>query len=442
MKKKINKFKDALIKTLVSKLSITIYSILVSVLIWFIVCINVYPTAPVTIRGIKIAEIDLTGTFAAQNNLSVITPLIDSVDIKIKGDRTQVGSIKPEQLSARVVVDTVTKPGDYSLKIEIDNNSGIDYEEIVTIEPAYVNVSFDEIIEKKFDVVAEIPNILVSDGEMYIDELVCTPNTITIKGPLAQINSIEKCVAVVEESGEFSESRVAQTSNLVLYKKDNSIIISNDIVIPKTNFSVDIPILMRRTLNFEFELRNAPSYFNQDLFKSNFTLSSNNITVGAPKDSINTFSWSLGYIDLREVIPGYQKVFMIELPGNFKNISNITEVTATFNSEGYSTKSVTVNSEDFAIINKPQNYNIITDTKRLTLEIFGPAEDLELISAEDITVQIDLYSQSMQNPRFYTPVKILIENYPNCWASNQNITVNLSSEYIPPATSTTTTKTG
>jgi YbbR domain-containing protein len=353
-KRKGIKFKKIAIKTFTGKFALMVYSIFIAILVWFIISVTIYPIAPKTINGVKLAPVTLNGQLA---NLSVVSPLLDKVSVQIQGDRTQVGMLKSDVLTAKVIVDEVTGAGEYSLKIGIENHSGVEFE-VLKIEPARINITFDKIIEKRFDVTVEAMNVSVAEDDMFIDETTISPNVITIKGPAAQINSIDKCVAVVEDSGDFSESYTTHTSKIVLYTADNAILSQNSLTVPTTDFSVNINILTRKILNFDFEINNAPAYLDVNALKSHFKLSESSITIAAPKDSISNLSqtFTLGYIDLREILPNYSNTFSVELPSNFKNISNITSVVATLDPDIYSERNITIKSDNFTVINMPTGY--------------------------------------------------------------------------------------
>ncbi|GHU56567.1 hypothetical protein FACS1894132_14100 [Clostridia bacterium] len=411
----VKKVKKIAAKTLTSKVALMVYSVFISILVWVIVSISIYPTAPRTISGVKLDAITLSNP---ASKLSPITAVLKEFDVQIKGNRTQVGSIRADELTVRAVTDEVTKADEYTLRLVVDNHSGIAFETL-KIQPATITVSFDEIIEKRFSVTAEAPNISVAQSgvDMFIDSIKLSPETVTIKGPAKQINAINTCVVTVDDKGQFSESISTHSSKLTLYTADNAVLNQSGLTVPQTDFAVNISILTKKTLSLDFELKNAPTYLDIAKVKSNFNLSSKEITIAAPNDSINNFSQSLGYIDLRDVKPGYVKVFNLELPESFKNISNITTVVATFNSEDYAEKSIIVKRENFSFVNIPLGYGVKIDDISKTLHLIGSEETLDKITVEDITLEIDLSNEKLRNLTFNKTFKVIIEKYPGCWAS-------------------------
>jgi YbbR domain-containing protein len=430
------KFKKMALKTFTGKFALMVYSIFISILVWFIISVTIYPTAPKTISGVKLAPVTLGGQLA---NLSVVSPLLEKVTVQIQGNRTEVGMLKADSLTAKIVVDEVTGAGEYNLKIDIENRSGIEFD-VLRIEPERINVTFDRIIEKRFDVTVDALNISVAEDDMFIDETTIFPNTVTIKGPAAQINSIDQCVAVLSDTEDLTDSYTTHTSKIVLYTADNAVLSQNSLTVPVTDFTVNINILTKKTLYFDFGVNNAPAYLDVDALKSHFNLSENSITIAAPKDSISNLSQTLtlGYIDLREILPDYSHNFAVNLPENFKNLSNINNVTATLTPDFYSQRKITIKNDNFNIINIPTGYAFDLNNLSKNITIIGPQSSLDTITAEDIIAEIDLIDESMLNLTFNKTFKILISQYPDCWAilADGDNYVTLSATTINPTVTT------
>ena len=87
-----------------------IYSVLIAIIAWFIISITVYPT-PKTLSNIPV-EVDITGTSAEENGLSVISYETKKVTVTIQGNRSSIGSLSADDLVASAVVENVTSAGE------------------------------------------------------------------------------------------------------------------------------------------------------------------------------------------------------------------------------------------------------------------------------------------------------------------------------------------
>ena len=179
--------------------SLVIYSLIGAIVGWFIISMTVYPTTPKTITNVPL-EIDISGTSAQRNNLSVVSQDIEEVTVQISGERSQIGNMKPQDLTAKAIIDNVSMSGEYDLEIEVESNKNVKFE-VTSISPKKVKVNFDEMITQEIEVTPKAPNITIADG-FYKDDLVCTPSTITVSGPRMQIEKITSCVVSTDLSTE------------------------------------------------------------------------------------------------------------------------------------------------------------------------------------------------------------------------------------------------
>lgn len=390
--------------------SLVIYSIIGAIVGWFIISMTVYPTTPKTITNVPL-EIDISGTSAQRNNLSVVSQDIEEVTVQISGERSQIGNMKPQDLTAKAIIDNVSMSGEYDLEIEVESNKNVKFE-VTSISPKKVKVNFDEMITQEIEVTPKAPNITIADG-FYKDDLVCTPSTITVSGPRMQIEKITSCVVSTDLSTELSSSYSTQTNNIVFYNNGTEFD-TEGLNIPTTDFQIDIPVYMKKDIPLDYTIKNAPSYFDTSSLK--FKLSSDSITLASPNDDVSKLeTLHIGYIDLREIDINSVFTFNIALKAGYKNLSGITSVTASLESEGLDKKDVT-GVNDFSFINVPAGYNISPITNNISVTLIGPAEDIAKITAMDIVVQADFSNIDIQSESFSVPITILVPQYKNVWA--------------------------
>ena len=79
----LKNFKNYILNSLNNNTAMIIYSIILAIMVWFIISITIYPTTPKTFSNIPL-EIDITGTSAEENDLSVISCSTKSVTVTIK----------------------------------------------------------------------------------------------------------------------------------------------------------------------------------------------------------------------------------------------------------------------------------------------------------------------------------------------------------------------
>ena len=95
----------------------------------------------------------------------------------------------------------------------------------------------------------------------------------------------------------------------------------------------------------------------------------------------------IGTIDLSQEKDDVLKQFSIELPEGVNNVTGVTEVNVTVDFEGLVTKSLTVSAIEG--INIPKGMKVDIKTKNLQVTLRGSADQLNKLTAEDVTIRVD-----------------------------------------------------
>lgn len=419
---KIKEFFKKLAVNMRKDFGMRIISLLIALGAWFIISVSAYPTTTVTYRNIAV-EVDLEGSAAERNRLSVINMSEQTVKATIKGQRASIGGLSASDFVAKPEITEVTDSGEYELKLNIeckDKNADFEY----TVVPDKIKVSFDKIISKSFDLTADIPNIVAADGYLKGDAEVTTPS-ITITGPEERVNYITKCKIQNLSEMQLTESQeISEGNNLVLYH-NNTVISSEGLSLSKNSFAINVPVTMRKTLPLVVSFINVPE--NLSLEDIEYMQSVKEIEVAAPPDKIeNLGEIYLCTIDLRKVTPGYTVTVPLEFTeeSEMENLSQVSEVTLEFPLENLTTRMITVSRNDIVIINKPADYDIIPATTGWDITFVGEAEVLERLTVDDIVVQLDLSSVSSSitsNVYIRAPIKVYVPGDDVVWATGSQV---------------------
>lgn len=408
-------FKNRISNIFNNNTALIISSIIIAIFLWFVISITIYPTTPKTFSNIPL-EIDITGTSAEDNDLSVIKSSTKNVTVTIKGDRSRIGSLSEKDLTAKAIVENVTSIGEKSLNITVEcNNSNVNFE-VTEIKPSKVDVLFDRIDTKEFDLSVSAPNVTAAkDLYMDINDFKVTPKKIEITGPTSQLNSIDTALVFVDTKMEINSASTFYSKDILLYDKNESKINTDNMNFNTEDFSIEIPVYMQKELDLTYDLKYAPANF--DASSLNIEMNVDTINIASPNTDLQKLdTWSIGSIPLYNIDLDFNKSFNIEIPSNYKDLSNISTVTATLNNEGLDKKTVTVN--DISIINSPSDYDCKVNTYGLTFDIIGPEKDIEEITEKDIIVSVDLLKYTIQSNKFTADATISFPNYDKVWSVN------------------------
>lgn len=241
----VKNLKNNLVNSFITNLAMIIYSVILAILCWFVISITIYPTTPKTISNIPI-EVDITGTSAEDNGLSVISYETKNVAVTIQGNRSSIGSLSADDLTATAVVENVNSAGEKNLKINVKSKSSDMKFEVTDISPSSVNVMFDKIDTREYELSVEAPNIKAAD-DLYMDnsDFKCTPETIEITGPSTQLDSIDRAAVLVNNEQELDAAYTFHSSDVILYDQNDSKIDTNNLNFDTNDFTIDIPVYMQ-----------------------------------------------------------------------------------------------------------------------------------------------------------------------------------------------------
>lgn len=408
MKKKFNKdFFISFLKSLKNDIPTKVYCLVIAAVIWFFVSSTLYPEISQTVYSVPI-------TFSqSDNNLEIISQDVETLDVRVTGKRASIGNLKNTDLNAEVQMNSVTSPGKYVLPIDISSKTGKIFS-VISRNPDNVTITVDKIVTKTFDLTTETPNIKAEENYQKSDA-VASPSTVTISGPEQQIDKITKCVIRNTDPYTLSESSEIVTGNSLMIYNDSTVLSQDGLTIENSNFSIEVPIFMKKILPLKPTFQNVPSGFPIDDLK--YTIDVPEIEVSAPNDTlINQGELHLCYIDLHKVDIGTTITAPIVLPDGYRNLSGTTEATISFDPDGLAKKTINIKADNISVINAPADYNITPITSGYDVPFIGPEKIIKDLTIQDVVVQMDLSSISFTGDDYFNaPISIFVPDKGLVW---------------------------
>ena len=104
----------------------------------------------------------------------------------------------------------------------------------------------------------------------------------------------------------------------------------------------------------------------------------------------------------------------LKLPSGVRNLEQITKANVVFDKNSLARKSITLSK--FTIINESENRKTTVSTKSITVILIGKKEQIDLITASNITAVVDMSSKVSFSGYGSMPVSISINaKFPSCW---------------------------
>ena len=413
-----------------NSLTLKIISVLIAFVAWLIVIENVDRESYATFRDISIDMTNVEESISTLGLNSVI-PDVELANVSVNGVMYAVGNLTKDDISVAPDVSKVTGAGVYELPLvgTILNANG--EVQISSVTPSRITVRFDTLHSKTLAIESSLNGLKSEVGYLIQDELV-NPAQVTVTGPEAEVNRINRCEIRTEVSEKLSET-YSKKSAIVLLDKNGTEIVSDNLTMDVTEATVTIPVLKIREIPVELQFINVPDHFPLD--ELNFSLSSEAISVAGIEASIDKYaSILLDHIDFKQMGLGSSYAFPVELQMGFRNVENVQSVQVTLDSEGLSSRKMDL--ENVHVINVPLGYKAEPLAETLSgVELIGDTALLEALTADDIVCEVDMKSSSeIAEGQILMPVKVYDPMGRLIWAKgNYEVVVSISAATEEPA---------
>ncbi|MBQ8181662.1 MAG: hypothetical protein IJ010_06815 [Ruminococcus sp.] len=412
----IEKVKKNLAKGAKNNLSLAIYSVIIACIAWFVISMALYPSVTKQIRNIEVS-LDISGTSASENGLSVISCNLEEVNVTVKGSRTQASKMNSNSFIAYIDTSGVTAPGRRTLPLKIRSKDNIPFE-VESITPSTVVVNLDKYETIEIPVEPKCPNISTIKGKViYQAEHKCNPSTVKITGPSVQLDKISKCYAYSDKSMDLESSIDITTDKLQLLADDGTIIDQSMMEFSNSSFSINIPVLTQKTVKLSVQIIGGSADFDKSSMK--FDLSADSLTVASRNSQLEIPDpLDIGKINLSDVGLGYTKSFDINAlleTSNVINMSGLETVVLTLDDTDLEKKEFILDKSSIHISNKPgggdYDYDLISQNVKIC--VVGPKEEIAKLTPADFAAEANLLNTDIPVGQSYFDVTV------HCLASDK-----------------------
>ena len=410
-------------RILSNNLSLLIFSLLLSFIIWFVINANSQTESNVTISNIPITA-DLSAD-AVEDGLVVFGLEDVTASVEVTGNRITVGSLTASDIEIDALqANSIIAPGSYNLeltakKIGVKTN----YNFASNVTPSSVTVFVDKYKEKTF---------AISDGLVYKVEEGYYANSsfseseVTVSGPETEVLAIDQVVVQGTMEGTKGSTKTEKFDLVYLDKDGNALSLAlSDSDVESIDVSLTpIPIL---EVELSLDVVDAP----ED--KPNFSINPSRIKIAAEQsvlDSIEDNKVNIGTLDFSALDnTKHSLTYDISLPNGCKNLSDSTTAKVTIDLSDYDKKTLTINhfSSSNADLTK---YNVVFNSSGLDIVVCGPEELIDIIKPSDVIATVDfsnkLVDADKDSVALELPISIkFTKSFSDCWV-NGDYSVSVS----------------
>ncbi|MFT3951985.1 MAG: CdaR family protein [Oscillospiraceae bacterium] len=406
-------------------LYLRIAAVVLAVVIWVVLSMTLYPQIQTTVNNVPVT-LKLSAD-TADGLEPVNFDAQTTVNVQIKGMRYEIGNYSADDLKATVDLAGVNKDGTYDLNVDVTSRNG-DSLDVLDVSPAKVKVRFDYIKKKQIPVTLEAPNISADEGFLLTSsDNALNVSEIAVEGPQREVDQVDHAVYRISEVKSLSESYTTGEGKLILYDESNAPVDQTDLTIDgmdgiKANFTV----YEKKTLNLKLQILGMPANFNESSLK--YTLSENSIDVAAPIGTLTATEKIIGSIGLNTIDLNYNKNFPVTLESTVVNSSGIDNVTAFFDTDGYTAATYSIDDTQIQIKNIPAGMTVTTGTKKISgIRMIGPEASIGKLKAENLIASLDMAGSELDTGTYTRVVTIYSPVYDDIWAfGTYEITINVT----------------
>ncbi len=393
-----------------------VFSVVMAVIIWAVITIEKTPETTVTISDVPIT-IDTSG-LEGRLGLTAFGDTSYTANVTVKGQRFIVDSDSvKDSISITANTGSVTAPGTYSLRVDAEStNDSISIEDVSV---SNISVYFDYLAEQEFDVKAIVSDEenIVPDGFVAGDAYITDNPTVKVSGPESEVNKITGITANVIIEGPVTETQTVVASiepdvtDSVNYKYVTFYRSSGTSEV--SDVTVTVPVYKITNLETSAGFTGKPSSFTG----ISYTVSPSNVKVGVPESRLDTItSFVVKKIDFSTLNVGTNKFTYSASEAETTGVmilDGTDEFTISVTVTDVESKAVEV-SKTVETQNVPKNVKVKSITPNFEdVMVIGPAEQVEKITAENLSLVADLSNVDPEKAGTYTVPVTFTDEY--CW---------------------------
>lgn len=384
---------------------------------WTVVTVYVDPQGSVTVQDVPINYANSASTYTSQGLDIVEKPDIETVDVKVTGNSTIIGNIQNSDIMVYPSYAGVSGAGKVTLRLQARLVNTTDFPgniECVVENPKTIDVVFDEVSEKTLPITVDASAVSVADGYM-LNKTTAVPAEITLRGPTTELDQVASVVATVPGDGELSDTTTVPAT-LELRDENGETFTPQYTTMDSNTANVTLTIYQVRELPLVVDFIGTPMNFDTKSLK--YSLSQDTLRVAGPARTVSALEeLTVTDFDLaREFELGRDYQRLVELPAGIVSLDGVTSVTLSFDTEEMA--STTLNISNIKPINVPSNYEIEVLSSLVSgVTLYGPADEIEAISADSVVAQIDCQSVNLTVGQQSIPVTIQIPSSTRVFAT-------------------------
>lgn len=377
-------------------------SLVLAFVIWWAVVYGPTNTETRVITGVPVS-ITLNDYASETLKLRITKGAEATATVKVEGIRSVVGALSPQDITITADTGNVISEGTYTLPLRATSSGNFTIKSVVGTDGNNdtVTISCDSWREVAFPVEVEMSGLQVSDTEKFqfgtpsvsgdaIDE-----GKITVSGPRTDMNRIHTVLAVIEEEKTIDEASVFEAT-LQARDEDGQLIETVAFEgVESGKVSVTVPVMVYRKVKLKPLALHTPKGYEGK--KDLITVTPSTVELWGVPSEIDEYVASIQEqirVDFDTLTnENLTKEITLEPIEGIRPVNGSETITVKVGLAGIAkrTMEIDLTKDNFIVTNTPGGMKTtLAQTKLATVELYGPAADVQAIKPQDIRVNVDM----------------------------------------------------
>jgi len=359
---------------------------LAAFILWFYV---MQVDSPEYQKSFSYIPVNLTGkdVIESQYKLSVYSGLEHTIEVTVKGRKSEINKMNPEDIAASASLAHITESGEYQLNIEVSLPSNLTLE---SVSQQSLKVYVDERISKTVEVSPAIV-YMITEAPNFPGDPIVENSDVTITGPRKLLDDIDYAQVSIDVG------KISVTQNLVakisLVKTNGEVQpLTSNIRLSKSEVSVKIPVYTYKTLPLAVNFRYG--YFNDS--NTDITIAPKEVRVkGDPAVLANYDFIIVATVDEKRVLDDETQYVALNIPDEIEAVDSASSVIIEINHKNTATREIKFPTSRIHVENADGiKYEITEDS--ITLKFRGDESEIDNLKTSYVSVSINLDDYSME----------------------------------------------